>query len=336
MRALWFENGRATLDERPIPAPGPDEALIRVLMAGICGTDLELQDGYYGFSGIPGHEFVGRVEACACAPDLVGRRVVADINLGCGTCPDCRAGDPRHCPARTVVGIRGRDGAMAESLALPARALHAVDDAIPDQEAVFAEPLAAALRIADQVAITPDSRVLVLGDGRLGLLCALALRHFAPGLTLAGRHPDKLAIAARAGVATALSPAPEGPSAPLATPLSVHGPFDLVVEATGRPEGLAQALSLTRPRGTIVAKTTSRLPSTLNLARLVVDEITLLGSRCGNMAQALAFLAGRRVDARPLVQAVFPFSQAQEALEAARRPGALKVLLDLANSKGTT
>ncbi len=325
MLALTFAHGRASLAERPCPVPGPGEALLKVRMAGICRTDIELLEGYYDFAGIPGHEFVAQVVTAPDAPGMVGRRVTADINIGCGACPGCAAGDARHCPERTVVGIKGRDGALAQFLALPLKNLHVIDESIPDQEAVFAEPLAAALQITQQVHITGRMRVLVQGDGKLGLLAALALRHFAPDVTLLGRHAGKLALAVRAGVSTALLPGPDERAAFLAG----LGRFDLVVEATGRPEGLDQALSLTRPRGVLVAKTTSRLPATFNLARLVVDEISLIGSRCGDTALALDFLKDRRVDVRPLATAVFPFDRVIEALDAARAPGAGKILVDM-------
>ncbi|KMY68859.1 dehydrogenase [Desulfocarbo indianensis] len=319
MLAVWLEKGRVETRQLPRPQIEPGEALVRVLVVGLCNTDLELLAGYYGFQGVPGHELVGLVEEAPSRPELVGRRVVADINLGCGVCPLCRAGDARHCPDRKALGIKGAPGAMAEYLALPAANLMPVAEGLSDQEAVFAEPLAAALEPAQQIQLRGRDRVLVLGDGKLGLLCALGLRHWTPGLILAGRHPGKLSIAQAQGVRVLLS----------SDPALGQGGFDLVVEATGRPEGLAQALSLVRPEGVIVAKTTSHEPSRLDLARLVVDEITLLGSRCGDMRLALHFLAERLLQVEPLIQASYPLAQAERAFALAGRPGALKVLLDL-------
>ena len=323
MLAAVFERQNARLSERQPPAAGPADALVRVSLAGICNTDLELHQGYYGFSGIPGHEFVGVVEQAPGTPDLIGKRVVADINCGCGACLACLSGDARHCPDRTVLGIMGRDGCFAEQVALPAHALHTVPAGVPDEAAVFAEPLAAALEISQQVHLTGRQRVAILGDGKLGLLCALALCHFTPNLTLVGKHGRKLTIARNAGVVTT-------PLEPDDTPLSLArrmGQFDVVVEATGKPNGLEFALALTRPEGAVVAKTTSRDPSRLDLAALVVNEIRLLGSRCGDMALALHFLNAGRIDPAPLIEAVYPFVRFEEALAHAARPGALKVLL---------
>jgi len=324
MRAMYFSNGTAEAVELPIPEPGPGEALVRVLSAGICNTDIELFSGYYGFAGVAGHEFVGRVARCPDAPAREGLRIVADINCGCGTCRFCLAGNRRHCAARRVIGIVDRPGAFAEYLTVPIANLYPVPDDLGDREAVFAEPLAAALEIGQQIHIKGSDAVAVLGDGKLGLLCALGLRHHNPRLTLIGRHEAKLALAAAQGVRTVHCPAgnedrilPER-----------RGTFDLVIEATGRPEGLAQAIELTRPEGTVALKTTSRQPSTLNLAKVVVDEISLVGSRCGDMQLALDTLASGRLDVRPLTQAVYPFTDFPRAFEAARAPGALKVLLD--------
>lgn len=319
MLAVWLEKGRVETRQLPRPRIEPGEALVRVLLVGLCNTDLELLAGYYGFQGVPGHELVGLVEEAPSRPELVGRRVVADINLGCGVCPLCRAGDARHCPDRRALGIKGAPGAMAEFLALPAANLMPVAEDLSDQEAVFAEPLAAALEPAQQIHLRGRDRVLVLGDGKLGLLCALGLRHWTPGLILAGRHPGKLAIAQAQGVRALLS----------SDPALGLGGFDVVVEATGRPEGLAQALGLVRPEGVVVAKTTSHEPSRLDLAKLVVDEITLLGSRCGDMGLALHFLAERLLRVGPLIQASYPLAQVERAFALAGRPGALKVLLDL-------
>lgn len=317
MLAVWLENGAIDVRDVPKPSPGPEEALLRVLMVGLCNTDLELLAGYYGFSGIPGHEFVGVVDQAPSRPDLVGHRVVAEINFGCGACPRCLGGDSRHCPERRALGIKGAPGAMAEYVTVPVKSLLMVDEEISDRQAVFAEPLAAALEPAQQMLLTARTKLLVLGDGKLGLLCALALRHYAPGLVLAGRHKGKLAMAQAQGVNTLLSDDPQ---------LAAQW-FDVVVEATGKPQGLALALSLVRPEGTVIAKTTSHEPSSLDLAKLVVDEITLLGSRCGDMGLALHFLKNRLVDPEPMIQAEFPLAQAKQAFAEATRPGALKVLI---------
>lgn len=319
MRSIVFENGKSLSAEGPKPRPGAGEALVRVLLAGVCNTDLELLRGYYGFSGVAGHEFVGLVEECPVAPEWVGRRVSADINCGCGECPLCRAGDPRHCPTRTVLGIVARPGCFAEYLTVPARNLLAVPEGLPDECAVFAEPLAAALEPGRQLDLS-GRRVLVLGDGKLGILTALGLARECGELTLAGRHEAKLALAGDAR--TALLPAGTAP----ARARDILGIFDVVIEATGRKDGLDTALELVRPEGIVVAKTTSRNPSRLDLAKLVVDEITLMGSRCGDQALALERLAGG-LDPRPLIEARFSFAEHEQALAAASRRGAMKVLL---------
>jgi threonine dehydrogenase-like Zn-dependent dehydrogenase len=264
---------------------------------------------------------VAVVEQASDNPDLVGRRVVADINIGCGQCPSCLKGDPRHCPDRRVIGIKGHQGAFAERVAVPAANLHLVPDGVSDEEAVFAEPLAAALEIAQQVHLKADMKMAVAGDGKLGLLIALALRHQVPGLLLIGRHPEKLALAQAQGVAVCLAGSDQARAA--------QGSCDLVVEATGRPQGLEQALALVRPEGTVALKTTSHLPVELDMSRVVVNEITLIGSRCGDLALALHFLDRHLLDVKPLVQAVFPLEQFAAAMDHAQRPGALKVLIRL-------
>jgi threonine dehydrogenase-like Zn-dependent dehydrogenase len=325
VRAVRFAGGTAETVELPVPEPGPGEALVRVLVAGICNTDIELFSGYYGFAGVPGHEFVGRVARCPDDPAREGARVVADINCGCGKCRFCLAGNRRHCAARQVIGILGRPGAFAEYLCVPVANLYPVPDALDDRVAVFAEPLAAALEVGRQVRIRAADAVAVLGDGKLGLLCALGLCALNPGILLIGRHEAKLALAAAQGVRTLHCPA-GNENAVLA---ELRGTFDLVVEATGRPEGVAQAIELVRPEGVVALKTTSHRPSTLNLAKVVVDEISMVGSRCGDMALALDTLASGRLDVRPLIQAVSPFAAFEQAFAAARAPGALKVVLDL-------
>jgi len=308
MLRVLFDQGTIALAERPVPRPGPDEALVRVLLAGICNTDLELLKGYMNFSGTPGHEFVGRVERAPSAPWLEGRRVTADINAAPGP------GDHRHAPERRTLGIHAWDGAFAEYLCAPTANLHPIPDGLPDESAVFAEPLAAALEVGQQVHIRATDRVAVLGDGKLGLLVALGLRHLCPGLVLSGRHPEKLALAQAHGVRTVLSG-------------DIAGPFDLVVEATGRPEGIQAALDLVRPEGTIVLKSTTEARPSLDLSRVVVQEITLVGSRCGDTALALDQLARGLVDPTGLVEAVYPLESFVEAFQRAALPGARKVLV---------
>ncbi len=325
MRAVYVADKTITLVERPIPEPGAGWALVRVRVAGICNTDIELFRGYYGFAGIPGHEFVGEVAQAPDAPHWVGKRVVADINFSCGRCADCRAGRGRHCATRTVLGIKGRDGAFAEYCQVPVENLVAVPDGMDDEDAVFAEPLAAALEVGQQVHLTNRHRLLIIGDGKLGLLAALGLRYLCPNLVLAGRHPDKLAIAAGAGVRVEHV---AGPAA-LEALVAREGRFDVVVEASGKPQTLQQALALVRPEGVIVAKTTSHERSELNLAALVVDEITVVGSRCGDMGLAVSYLAHKWVDVRPLIEAVYPFVQFPEAFDRAQHPGARKVLVTI-------
>ena len=317
MRALWLEDRR--LDVRQVPPPLPDpaerECVVRVLLAGVCNTDLELARGYYPFTGIPGHEFVGLVED---GPEsLRGQRVVGEINAVCHACPHCRAGRSNHCARRSVLGIVGRNGAFAERLALPAENLHRVPDGIPDEAAVFAEPLAAALRIGEQVALQPGERALVLGDGKLGLLVAATLTLAGAAVTISGRHPAKLAFASALG-ADALPPGAALPD----------GAFDLAVECTGSPEGFLAARRALRPAGTLVLKSTYAGPLTLDAAPLVVDEIRVVGSRCGPFRPALQILSEGRVPVERLISARLPLSRALEAFEDAARPGVLKVLVD--------
>ena len=321
MRGLFLQDGRASLrDDLPPPAPQPGECRVAVLVAGVCATDLALARGYMGFAGVPGHEFVGR----ALDGPLAGRRVVGEINAGCQQCAECEGGDSRHCARRTVLGILGRPGAFAEQLSLPARNLLAVPDDLGSDAAVLAEPLAAALQITEQVHVAPGARVLVAGDGKLGLLCAHVLALRGGRVTVAGRHPERAALLPpSARHATGLL---EDAAAANAEP---H--FDLAVEATGDPAVLPRVLRLVTPRGTIVLKTTSELPVTLDLAGLVVNEQVLAGSRCGRLGPALALLARGVLPIERLIHARYPLAEAPAALEHAGRPGVLKVLIDVAS-----
>jgi threonine dehydrogenase-like Zn-dependent dehydrogenase len=317
MRALWLEDRSLRLrDGLPTPEVPAGEALVRVDLAGVCSTDLELVRGYYPFTGVPGHEFVGRVEKAPGAERWEGRRVVGEINAVCGTCAACAAGRRSHCERRTVLGIVGRHGAFAERLALPVENLHEVPGAVPDEVAVFTEPLAAALEIQEQVQVGAGDRAVVIGDGKLGNLVAQTLALTGCTLTVVGRHRAKLALLAARGIATG---GPDGVR---------PGQADLAVECTGNPEGLELARAAVRPRGTIVLKSTYAGRASLDIARLVVDEVTLVGSRCGPFAPALDLLAGGRVDVGPLVHARFPLHRAAAAFEEAARPGVLKVLIE--------
>jgi alcohol dehydrogenase len=293
----------------------PGFALLRLLVGGICNTDLELQRGYYQFAGTPGHEFVAEVVE-ADTPSLIGQRVVGEINLACAHCEWCRKGLGRHCPNRTVLGIVKHPGAFAEFLTLPERNLHVLPGGIPLERAVFTEPLAAACEILDQVAIPPGETVAVLGDGKLGLLAAMVLN--AHGLTvhLFGRHPEKLRIAAATGVATALA------SGKLPT-----AEYGWVVDATGSPEGLRTAAAMARPRGTVILKSTVHAAVAIDTAPIIVNEITLVGSRCGRFEAARALLGDERIRLEEMIADRFPLQDAARAFERAAQPGVLKVLV---------
>lgn len=328
MRALVLEGGRLSYrgDHDP-PHLGPDEALIRVRVAGICATDLELARGYKGgFAGVPGHEFVGVVEGVSNGPDgpdeseqkdlaWQGRRVTATINVGCGHCPVCLATGPEHCAARTVIGIMGRDGAFAEYVAVPVRNLVAVPDELPDERAVFAEPLAAALRIREQVAVTPSQRAAVIGPGRLGMLAGKVLSLAGTEVTMIGRSQASLALARAWGLEVAI-----GDGAPRAA-------FDVVVDATGDPAGFGLALDLVRSQGTVVVKSTFAGASQLDLGQIVVREIRVIGSRCGPFAPALRLLARGDVDVDALIDAEYALDHGEAAFAHAATPGARKILL---------
>ncbi len=323
MRAAFFKDNSIELVERPRPEPSPGFALLKVRLAGICNTDVELYKGYYGFAGIPGHEFVAEVAQAPDAPEWEGKRVVADINFGCADCPECHAHGPRHCPNRSVLGIVNQQGAFAEYCVAPVRNLVHVPDSLDDEQAVFAEPLAAGLEVGQQVHLTGATRLAVLGDGKLGLLTALGLRCQCPELLLVGKHDDKLAIAAEQGVRTVrIRSADELPEV-----AAQQGPFDIVVEATGRAETVQQAVSLLRPEGVLVLKTTSHQSSALDLAAVVVNELTLMGSRCGDIGLAVAHLARGWLETRPLIEARYDFDDFVKAFAHARRPGARKVLV---------
>lgn len=299
--------------DRPRPQAA-EEALIRLDLGGICATDLELCKGYMGFLGVLGHEWVGTVEQ-APDPAWVGRRVVGEINAACGACETCRAGRPTHCPHRTVLGIQGRDGAFAQWLRLPVGNLHAVPEGVPDEAAVFVEPLAAACRILEQVHLRPSQRVVVLGLGRLGQLCARVLALSGAQVFGVARSAASRAHLPRSVVAV---PADQAADLPLA---------DVVVDCTGAPEGLRLATARVRPGGTLVLKTTVHHPEALAPTPWVIDEITVIGSRCGPFAPALRLLAAGAVDPRDLITARYPLARGVEALAQAAQPGAFKVLL---------
>lgn len=321
MKAVWFESGSYKIIDMDKPEPKKNEALVKVLCAGICNTDIELYRGYYGFSGVPGHEFVGVVEKSPDYPELEGSRVVADINMPVTP----YKGDPRHAAGREVLGIVDHQGTFAEYVCIPLNNLFSVPDGVTNLEAVFAEPLAAGLEPCQQIHFKADDRVLVLGDGKLGILSALGLKTVCPSITLAGKHDSKLKIAADQGIGVVKISDPEN----VFEHFKGQELFDYVIEATGSEKGLSQALDLVRPEGTIVAKTTSHKPSTFNLARLVVDEIKVIGSRCGNIGFALSHLEGHCIDVTRLIEAEYPFSNFAEAFELALLRGSLKVVLHM-------
>jgi threonine dehydrogenase-like Zn-dependent dehydrogenase len=313
--ALVYDGALKLDDRHPIPLARTDEALIHVSLAGICSTDLEITRGYAGFHGILGHEFVGVVEQAA-DQGLVGRRVVGEINLACGSCRFCRGGLPTHCAERTVLGIRGHDGAFAEYLTLPSRNLHRVPDSVSDEQAVFTEPLAAALQVLEQVHIRPSDRVIVLGDGRLGLLVAQVTRLLGCDLLLIGKHADKMARLAALRIRTQVAGA--GIPDYLA---------DVVIECTGHLEGLVLAKSLVRPRGVVVLKSTFHGEAPMALSPFVVDEIAIVGSRCGPFAPALRLLATRLVDVESMISATFALGDGLTAMQRATQGRGVKILL---------
>lgn len=323
MRAILFGEGKLSVIEKPTPEIRNHEVLVKIQMVGVCNTDIELIRGYYGFKGVAGHEFVGIIEQSPQKPEIIGKRIVGDINCSCGSCAWCLRGNKRHCPTRKVLGIVGWDGAFAEYMKLPLDNVHLVDDSIPDEWAVFSEPLAAALEITQQIHITNEHRIIVLGDGKLGLLIALGVRHFNHRLILAGKHEDKLSIAAAQNIHTICIRTPSD----FDNIAQKEGLFDIVIEATGKPDGINNALKLVRPEGTIVAKTTSHELSPIDMAKVVVDEISIIGSRCGDLDLALSILQNQLVDPTPLIDSVYPFEKFPEAFERATTPGAKKVLV---------
>jgi alcohol dehydrogenase len=324
MQALLFDGQLRLANEYPEPILAPGEALIRPTLVGICNTDIEITRGYMGFRGVLGHEFVGVVQDCEDRA-WVGRRVVGEINAACRRCAFCARGDESHCPERTTLGIDRRDGAMAELFSLPIACLHEVPASMSDQAAVFAEPLAAALEILEQSHIRPTGRVAVVGDGKLGLLCAQVLRLPGCEVVVIGRHPERWELLHQQGIATAderrrtkdeNNEASIGPSS-----------FDIVVDCTGQPAGLAVARNLVRPRGRLVLKSTFATESGVNLSKLVVDEVQLLGSRCGPFAPALRLLERGLIHVEPLVAGQFPLHQGLNAFAAASHH--LKILLEI-------
>jgi threonine dehydrogenase-like Zn-dependent dehydrogenase len=314
VRALRVDGTTTSLREVAIPAASA-EVRVRVTHSGICNTDLELARGYMGVRGTLGHEFVGIVDDLGDAPTAlrVGQRVIGEINAGCGTCALCATGDSRHCPTRTVLGIVARDGAHADYLTLPARNLIAVPVGVSDLHAVFVEPLAAACGVLERCPLAPTDRVAVIGDGKLGLLIAMVLQATGHAPVLVGKHAAKLAIAAARGIATTTETPARG--------------FDVVVEASGSPAGFARALDLLRPQGALVVKSTFHGTTPVDAARIVVDEIRVIGSRCGRFGPALELLAAHAVDLDPLISDVDSLDRAEAAMVQAATPGTLKVVL---------
>lgn len=314
MVAVCLSNGKVLVRNQARPRRPEGFALIRLLYGGICNTDIELQRGYYGFEGTPGHEFVGEVIE-ADDSRWIGKRVVGEINLACGKCEWCKRALGRHCPTRTVLGIVKQPGAFREFLTLPERNLRRVPRGIPSEEAVFVEPLAAACEILDQVKIPRGTPVAVLGDGKLGLLASQVLQAHGAEVHQYGRHKDKLRIAEQAGVSTEVAK-----KLPVAK-------YEFVVEATGSNEGLRQAVQMTQPRGTVIMKSTVHGLVAIDTAPVIVNEITLVGSRCGRFEPAIKLLQQRKVRVDAMISEVLPLKDAPQAFEHAAKHGVLKVLL---------
>lgn len=316
MRALVFDEGLKAVD-MPIPKRGRDEALIRVSLAGICNTDIEVTRGYLGYKGIMGHEFVGKV-VDADNSGLVGKRVVGEINIVCGECPMCRSGNPRHCDNVKAMGINGWQGCFADYVILPESNLHVVPDSVTDRQAVFTEPLAAGIEVLEQVHILPTDLVAVIGDGKLGLLTAQAIHAFGYRVVVLGKHMEKLAIARMAGMEAVLSS-------------EYACRVDVAVDCTGNSSGIETAMAIVRPKGTIVLKSTFHQGVPINLTPVVRNEITCVGSRCGPFPPALRLLENGTVTTEPLIDAVFSADQMLDAFDAACIRGSLKVLIDFKN-----
>jgi threonine dehydrogenase-like Zn-dependent dehydrogenase len=317
MLGLWLEGQKIRMrGDLPMPEPPAGEALLKVRLAGICATDLEMVHGYYPFTGILGHEFVGKVIQSVTNPGIEGKRVVGEINASCGQCRACKAGRPTHCEKRSVLGILNRNGVFAEYLTLPVENLHVLPDSVADEAAVFTEPLAAALEIQEQVHIQPTESVLVIGAGRLGQLVAQTLALTGCELLVVTRHTAQDELLALRSIATC-----KEEEVPTRT-------ADVVVEATGSPEGFALARRAVRPRGTIIMKSTYKGELQINFSSIVVDEITLVGSRCGPFPPAINLLESGKVEPRPLISGRYPLAEAEKAIQQAGQPGALKILLE--------
>ena len=319
MKALRFEDNQLKLAEISQPIRS-NEALVRVLMSGICNTDLEIVKGYANFEGTIGHEFVGVVEESA-DKNWIGKRVVGEINVGCALCEVCQKGDARHCPNRTVLGIKNRDGAHAEFLTLPTRNLLEVPDEVSDLQAVFVEPLAAAFGITEQVSIEPNTKVAVIGDGKLGILCAQSLALKSRNVFLIGKYKEKLSLVAKHNIEGVL----------LENSPKLYRQLDVVVEASGAESGFDLALDLLKPRGKLVLKSTFHGAAKWNAWRVVVDEITIVGSRCGMFAPALDLLKMNAVDVESLISDEFNLTDGVKAMQHAANKGVMKVLLSMAN-----
>ncbi len=317
MQSLYFDGQNVHIKEIAIPIVD-NEVLIRILMAGICKTDLEIIKGYMGFNGIIGHEFVGEVVE-AENKELIGKRVVGEINCPCYNCSFCRKGMTHHCPNRTVLGIYNRNGVFAEYTTLPEKNLHLVSDNVPDKIAVFTEPVAAGFRILEQVRFNPNDFVVVLGDGRMGQIISQIIKPFVKKLVCVGKHEDKLILLQKLGIETCLI-----------RDCQLRN-VDIVIDATGSPEAQSFALDILRPQGTLVIKSTTEMPNVINLSKLVVDEITIIGSRCGPFIPALKALAEKKIEVEYMISHIFPFRNIIKAFEIVQNKNCLKVLIDFTN-----
>ena len=314
MKATYFDGKQIILDEN-FPDPQSDETLVRVNLAGICGTDLEILDGYMEYTGILGHEFVGTVEKSR-NPTMVGKRVVGEINAGCGKCNSCMSGIQRHCPSRTVLGILKRDGAFAEFLSLPEKNLHVIPDSISNEQAVFVEPLAAAFEIKEQVSLKPEWNVAVVGDGRLAQLIIQVIKLTCSNITCFGKHESKLEGLVQSGIKIKIGI--ESTDEKL---------FDLVVEATGSNSGFVDTMKLVKPRGIVILKSTIASRENLDLTPTIINEITLIGSRCGLFKPAIDALASGIISVNSMIDSTFPLEKFEDAIVHAKKPNTLKVFL---------